>query len=329
MSSAVTSPVEPQPKQVSWHKLLRFAPLIMIMLYMRSQQKPVTQIAIAEAFDINRKTAAAYLRQLTKFGMIAHVDHNNGYILVEGGQQMLLELDAGWVENGHPTLKESFKELKDSKTKEKNERKNQMSTFWTSPTELTTERVLSETGQLFGFETIAFGVSDRDPSMAMALVAHAYDQRHKLAKPQVFVYRRLQRNEPPDKKYLINPLAYLPNVYLHALGLAELEVLDAEVVDEKDNAATFEKVDTDSDEYKAWQEILKALQMDIPRASFDTWLRDTYVSTFDGKTMKVCVRNAYARDWLISRMTNDVNKLLREFFKGDAVTVQFVTEMEA
>lgn len=323
MTNDITFPADPATKQVHWYKLLKFAPLVIILMYMRSQQKPVTQLGIAEAFDINRKTAAAYLRQLTKYGMIAHLDHNNGYMLVAGGEQMLLELDAGWVENGHLPLKESFKDLKDLKIKEKKEGKKQMSTFWTCPIELTTEKILSETAQLFGKETIAFGVSDRDPSLAMALVAHAYDQRLKLAKPQIFVYRRLQNNAEPEKKYRINPLDYLPNAFLHALGLAELQVVDV-AVDEEVEAVT-EELDTESKEYLAWQEVLKALQMDMPRASYDTWMRDTYGFNFDGKVFKVHVRNEYARDWLMSRMTKEVNQLLRVQLQDDVVTVQFVT----
>jgi len=61
---------------------------------------------------------------------------------------------------------------------------------------------------------------------------------------------------------------------------------------------------------QAWQSVLGQLQMEMPRASFDTWVRDTKpVSYLDG-TLTVGVRNAYARDWLENRLASTVNRLL-------------------
>lgn len=61
---------------------------------------------------------------------------------------------------------------------------------------------------------------------------------------------------------------------------------------------------------QSWQSVLGQLQMEMPRASFDTWVRDTQVASFDGKTLVVSVRNNYARDWLESRLTSTVSRLL-------------------
>jgi len=61
---------------------------------------------------------------------------------------------------------------------------------------------------------------------------------------------------------------------------------------------------------QAWQSVLGQLQMEMPRASFDTWVRDTKpVSYLDG-TLTVGVGNAYARDWLENRLASTVNRLL-------------------
>jgi len=61
---------------------------------------------------------------------------------------------------------------------------------------------------------------------------------------------------------------------------------------------------------QAWQSVLGQLQMEMPRASYDTWVRDTKpVSYLDGK-LTVGVRNAYARDWLENRLASTVNRLL-------------------
>jgi chromosomal replication initiator protein len=61
---------------------------------------------------------------------------------------------------------------------------------------------------------------------------------------------------------------------------------------------------------QAWQSVLGQLQMEMPRASFDTWVRDTKPVSYDEGTLTIGVRNAYARDWLESRLASTVNRLL-------------------
>ena len=61
---------------------------------------------------------------------------------------------------------------------------------------------------------------------------------------------------------------------------------------------------------KAWQSVLGQLQMEMPRASFDTWVRDTEAVTLEESTLTVQVRNAHARDWLDSRLKSTVQRLL-------------------
>lgn len=60
----------------------------------------------------------------------------------------------------------------------------------------------------------------------------------------------------------------------------------------------------------AWQSVLGQLQMEMPRASFDTWVRDTRPLKYDDGLMTIGVRNAYARDWLESRLASTVSRLL-------------------
>lgn len=61
---------------------------------------------------------------------------------------------------------------------------------------------------------------------------------------------------------------------------------------------------------QAWQSVLAQLQPEMPRASFDTWVRDTDFFSFEGGIYKVAVRNAYARDWLKDRLAETVSGLL-------------------
>jgi hypothetical protein len=61
---------------------------------------------------------------------------------------------------------------------------------------------------------------------------------------------------------------------------------------------------------QAWQSALGQLQMEMPRASFDTWVRDTRVVSFEDNCLVISVRNAYACDWLESRLASTVSRLL-------------------
>jgi hypothetical protein len=61
---------------------------------------------------------------------------------------------------------------------------------------------------------------------------------------------------------------------------------------------------------KAWQTVLGQLQMEMPRASYDTWVRDTKALSYEDGCLTIGVRNAYARDWLESRLTSTVSRLL-------------------
>ena len=74
---------------------------------------------------------------------------------------------------------------------------------------------------------------------------------------------------------------------------------------------------------QAWQSVLGQLQMEMPRASFDTWVRDTKPVSYKDSTLTIGVRNAYARDWLESRLASTVNRLLVGILNS-SVDVHFV-----
>ncbi len=61
---------------------------------------------------------------------------------------------------------------------------------------------------------------------------------------------------------------------------------------------------------QAWQSVLGQLQMEMPKASFDTWVRDTHPLSYENGVLTVGVPNAYARDWLDSRLASTVSRLL-------------------
>jgi len=64
------------------------------------------------------------------------------------------------------------------------------------------------------------------------------------------------------------------------------------------------------DAEQAWQSALGQLQMEMPKASFDTWVRDSRMVSYEDGLFTIEVRNGYARDWLESRLSSTAMRLL-------------------
>jgi chromosomal replication initiator protein len=74
---------------------------------------------------------------------------------------------------------------------------------------------------------------------------------------------------------------------------------------------------------QAWQVALGQLQIDMPKASFDTWVRDAELVTYEDGVFVIGVPNAYARDWLESRLSSTVIRLLTGIMNR-TVSVRFI-----
>jgi len=74
---------------------------------------------------------------------------------------------------------------------------------------------------------------------------------------------------------------------------------------------------------KAWQAALGQLQMEMPKAAFDTWVRNTECISYEDGSFIVGAPNAYARDWLHSRLLSTVKRLLTGIMNR-TIEVRFV-----
>ncbi len=74
---------------------------------------------------------------------------------------------------------------------------------------------------------------------------------------------------------------------------------------------------------QAWQAVLGQLQMDMPKASYDTWVRNADIVSYEDNVFIIGVPNAYARDWLESRLTSKVKRLLCGIMNR-TVSVRFI-----
>ena len=74
---------------------------------------------------------------------------------------------------------------------------------------------------------------------------------------------------------------------------------------------------------QAWQAALGQLQMEMPKAAFDTWVRDAEFLSYEDGSFIVGVQNAYARDWLQNRLSSTATRLLTGIMNR-TVEVRFV-----
>ncbi len=74
---------------------------------------------------------------------------------------------------------------------------------------------------------------------------------------------------------------------------------------------------------KAWQAAVGQLEMEMPKAAFDTWVKDARFITYEDGDFVIGVKNAYARDWLDSRLSSTIARLLTGIMNR-TVSVRFI-----
>lgn len=78
---------------------------------------------------------------------------------------------------------------------------------------------------------------------------------------------------------------------------------------------------------KQWQAALGELQLQMTRATFDTWLRGSRVISCEDQTFTIFVRHTYAVDWLQNRLLSIIKQTLHRHTDRD-VEVVFTARAE-
>jgi chromosomal replication initiator protein len=73
---------------------------------------------------------------------------------------------------------------------------------------------------------------------------------------------------------------------------------------------------------QAWQAALGQFQLEMNKATFDTWVRDARFLSYDNGVFTIGVANGYARDWLEDRLTGLSRTILTGIW-GQPVEVKF------
>lgn len=78
---------------------------------------------------------------------------------------------------------------------------------------------------------------------------------------------------------------------------------------------------------QVWQAALGELQLQLTKATYDTWLRDSSLLSHEDGVFVIGVENAYARDWLENRLLSTIKRTLTGI-AGRAAEVRFVVWAE-
>jgi chromosomal replication initiator protein len=73
---------------------------------------------------------------------------------------------------------------------------------------------------------------------------------------------------------------------------------------------------------QVWQTALGELQMQVTRATFETWVKDTQVLSYEDGEFIVGVHSAFAKDWLENRLLSMIKRTLTKIM-GRSVEVSF------
>ncbi len=73
----------------------------------------------------------------------------------------------------------------------------------------------------------------------------------------------------------------------------------------------------------AWQNLISQLQKEMSKAAFDTWVKSAELVSFENDLFIIGVQNAYARDWLESRLSSTITRLLTGMMNSP-IKVQFM-----
>lgn len=70
------------------------------------------------------------------------------------------------------------------------------------------------------------------------------------------------------------------------------------------------------DSKKLWDTVLVQMELEVSRANFATWLKDTYIQKVDGGVVYIAVPSTFVKDWLSKKFHKNILQALRNLSEG-------------
>jgi hypothetical protein len=71
-----------------------------------------------------------------------------------------------------------------------------------------------------------------------------------------------------------------------------------------------------------WDNVLQELALQMPSATYNTWVRDTWILEHTGDAITIGTPNAFAIDWLQNRLSHKIRRML-SCMLSQSVHIQF------
>ena len=82
------------------------------------------------------------------------------------------------------------------------------------------------------------------------------------------------------------------------------------------------------DKNKVWQAVLGEIEISLSRANFITWFKDTFVSSFEGGKVIVCVPNSFVKRWIENKYHKKIWKALENVSGQKIIEIIYKVELK-
>lgn len=170
----------------------------------------------------------------------------------------------------------------------------------------------------------------------LAKLGELFDPDNAIRKPARLLGSLLEGKFAPAP-YYTSFRAYIPPEILAHAGLALIE-LPANIAETDDVVEEpVPEIEPDPSIYlpdargwtpeKAWMVVLQQLQGEMAKASYNRYVRHSHLVDAHSGLFMVCAQTIYSRDWLESRLSSTISRLLTGILNRN-VEVEFITTQE-
>ena len=86
-------------------------------------------------------------------------------------------------------------------------------------------------------------------------------------------------------------------------------------------------ITTTMDIKQLWESVLVEIELNVSKASFNTWFKDTYILKEENGVVHLCVPNAFVKEWLANKYHQSILKLLRDL-SNSVHTIEYIVSKD-
>jgi chromosomal replication initiator protein len=80
------------------------------------------------------------------------------------------------------------------------------------------------------------------------------------------------------------------------------------------------------DNDQLWQAVLGEIEVNVSRANFTTWFKNTFIGSYEGNTIVICVPNIFTKAWLEKKYDQEILLALRNITKEKEINLIYKIE---